>query len=171
MYQLSQNDRYLGIDGSIYVDAIYKGTSFKPSLYPLNLNQLTLEVPVTETNNEFYMNGTKKLRLIVKYTKLQKYDIITTEIVATTIRASYDNKFFTITTTNESFENLIYTGISNGKRKQLRPGSVEIYLSFFDSNTNESSVIPNYKIIIAKYGDNEIFKLTRGDVVSNNVAP
>ena len=172
MYQLSQNPTYIfNNDRTISVDAIYKGTSFKPSLYPLNLNQLTLEVPVTETNNEFYMNGTKKLRLIVKYTKLQKYDIITTSIVATTIRASYDNKFFTITTTNQSFENLIYTGISNGKRKQLRPGSVEIYLSFFDSNTNESSVIPNYKIIIAKYGDNEIFKLTRGGVVSNNVAP
>jgi uncharacterized delta-60 repeat protein len=172
MYQLSQNPIYVGDGGSsISVDAIYKGTSFKPSLYPLNLNQLTLEVPVTETNNEFYMNGTKKLRLIVKYTKLQKYDIITTDIVATVIRASYDNKFFTITTTNESFENLIYTGISNGKRKQLRPGSVEIYLSFFDSDTNESSVIPNYKIIIAKYGDNEIFKLIRGGVVSNNVAP
>jgi hypothetical protein len=172
MYQLSQNPIYVGNSGRpISVDAIYKGTSFKPSLYPLNLNQLTLEVPVTETNNQFYMNGTKKLRLIVKYTKLQKYDIITTEIVATVIRGNYDNKFFTITTTNESFENLIYTGISNGKRKQLRPGSVEIYLSFFDSDTNESSVIPNYKIIIAKYGDNEIFKLIRGGVVSNNVAP
>ena len=171
MYQLSQNPVYVGDKGSIYVDAIYRGTSFKPSLYPLNLNQLTLEVPVTETNNEFYMNGVKKLRLIVKYTKLQKYDIITTEIVATTIRTSYDNKFFTITTNNQSFENLIYTGISNGKRKQLRPGSVEIYLSFFDSNTNESSVIPNYKIIISKYGDNEIFKLIRGFLVSNNVTP
>ena len=162
MYQLSQNPIYVGGGGSIYVDAIYKGTSFKPSLYPLNLNQLTLEVPVTETNNEFYMDGKKQLRLIVKYTKLQKYDIITTEIVATTIRASYDNKFFTITTDNQSFENLIYTSISNGKRKQLRPGSVEIYLSFFDSNTGESSIIPNYKIIITKYGDNEIFKLIRG---------
>ena len=172
MYQLSQNPIYVGGGGSsISVDAIYKGTSFKPSLYPLNLNQLTLEVPVTETNNEFYMNGVKKLRLIVKYTKLQKYDIITTEIVATTIRASYDNKFFTITTDNQSFENLIYTGISNGKRKQLRPGSVEIYLSFFDSNTNESSVIPNYKIIVAKYGDNEIFKLIKGSLVSNNTTP
>jgi hypothetical protein len=72
MYQLSQNPIYVGGSGSIYVNAIYKGTSFKPSLYPLNLNQLTLEVPVTETNNEFYMNGVKKLRLIVKYTKLQK---------------------------------------------------------------------------------------------------
>ena len=171
MYQLSQNPIYVNDGGSISVDAIYKGTSFKPSLYPLNLNQLTLEVPVTETNNEFYMNGTKKLRLIVKYTKLQKYDIITTEIVATTIRASYDNKFFTITTTNESFENLIYTGISNGKRKQLRPGSVEIYLSFFDSDTNESSVIPNYKIIVSKYGDNEVFKLIKGSLVSNNTTP
>ena len=58
-----------------------------------------------------------------------------------------------------------------GKRKQLRPGSVEIYLSFFDSDTNESSVIPKYKIIVAKYGDNEIFKLIKGSLVSNNTTP
>ena len=67
--------------------------------------------------------------------------------------------------------NTINTGISNGKRKQLRPGSVEIYLSFFDSNTNESSIIPNYKIIVTKYGDNEVFKLIRGGLVSNNTTP
>lgn len=159
MYQLSQNPIF---NGNIKVEAIYKGKSFKPSIYPLNLNQLTFEVPVTSENNQFYMDGTKQLRLIVKYTKLQKYDIITTDIVVTNIRGSLDNRFFTVTTTTGNFEKIIYESISYGKRKQIRPGSVEIYLSFFDTLTNESSSIPNYKIIVSKYGDNEVFKLIRG---------
>jgi hypothetical protein len=146
-------------------------TSFKPSLYPLNLNQLTFEVPITSENNQFYMNGIKQLRFIVKYTKLQKYDIITTDIKITNIRGQYDNKFFTLTLNDENFEDIIYSNISNGKRKQLRPGSVEIYLSFFDTNTNETSILPNYKIIVAKYGDNEVFKLIKGISVSNNISP
>jgi uncharacterized delta-60 repeat protein len=157
------------VNPSINVDAIYKGTSFKPFIYPLNLNQLTLEVPVTDDNNQFFMDGTKELRFIIKYIKLQQYDVSTAQIKVTTIRNEIsDNKFFTLTlSTNDSFENTVLGEISYTNRKQFRPGNVEIYLSFFDTNTNETSLIPNYKIIIAKYGDNEVFKLIKGPNVIN----
>jgi len=157
------------ITNSINVDAIYKGTSFKPFIYPLNLNQLTLEVPVTDDNNQFFMDGTKELRFIIKYIKLQQYDVSTAQIKVTTIRnETSDNKFFTLTlSTNDSFESTVLGEISHTNRKQFRPGNVEIYLSFFDTNTNETSLIPNYKIIIAKYGDNEVFKLIKGPNVIN----
>jgi uncharacterized delta-60 repeat protein len=157
------------VNPSINVDAIYKGTSFKPFIYPLNLNQLTLEVPVTDDNNQFFMDGTKELRFIIKYIKLQQYDVSTTQIEVTTIRNEIsDNKFFTLTlSTNDSFESTVLGEISYTNRKQFRPGNVEIYLSFFDTNTNETSLIPNYKIIIAKYGDNEVFKLIKGSNVIN----
>jgi hypothetical protein len=118
------------------------------------------------------MDGSKQVRFIIKYTKLQKYDVVTTDIQVTTIRASYDNKFFTVELTSPySIEYILLDSISKSKRKQFRPGSVEIYLSFFDTDTNETSLIPNYKIIITKYGDNEIFKLIRDGSVINNLIP
>ena len=171
-----------GCDGEVYtilletpsinVESIYKGKTFKPFVYPLNLDKLTFEVPVTSDNNEFLMNGTKQLRFIIKYTKLQKYDVVTTDIRATIIRGSYDNKFFTVELTSPySIEYILLDSVSKSKRKQFRPGSVEIYLSFFDVITNETSLIPNYKIIIVKYGDNEIFKLIRDGLVNNNLIP
>ena len=109
----------------------------------------------------------------MKYTKLQKYNLITVPLKTTNIRGLYDNKFLKLIPSeqSESFEMNIYKNISNGKRKQLRPSSVEIYMAFYDVNTMKTSLIPNYKIFVTNYGDNEIFKLTRGEIVINNVTP
>jgi hypothetical protein len=88
----------------------------------------------------------------------------------------YDNQIFTLTIYNgakntESVEWIINNGITNTKRKQLRPGSTEIYFALYDVDTNKTSLIPNYKIVIINYGDNEIFKLIRGYDETNTVTP
>lgn len=158
---------------SINVESIYKGKSFKPSVYPLNMNQLTFEVPKSSDSfNKFIIDGSKKLRFIIKYTKLQKYDIVLSDFNVTNIRTTTDNKFFTLELSNNlTLEKVLLEGISNSNRKQFRPGSVEIFLSFYDNNTKETSLVPNYKIIVVKYGDSEIFKLIRGGSVNNNLTP
>ena len=120
-----------------------------------------------------YVINNKELRLIVKYTKLQKYDLITTPMKISAPRGSYDNKFVKLLPSdfNENFEQIVVNNLSHNKRKQLRPGSAEIYLAFYDLNTKKTSLIPNYKIVTTRYGDNEVFRLIRGNVVINSVAP
>jgi uncharacterized delta-60 repeat protein len=163
---------------TISVDAIYKGHSFRPLIYPLNLSQLLLEVPASYfydgsalqenknfSNNSFEYVGTditnKKLCMIVKYKKINKYDVIQQNLEYTVRRGTSNNVF---TMLIQNIENSITAGISINKRKYLRPGGVEVYFGFIDTNTNTLSKIPNYKLIIVKYGDNEIFKIVKDPV-------
>ena len=192
MYELSNNpDFNPSTSGQYTIKSIYKGYSFRPMIYPLNMNQLTFEVPMThlwngievvkddnELSNSFLTNNgvnidNKKLRFIVKYTKLQEYDVLLTDLIITQQRHGYDNKFITLTINDtkggESIEQTIYKNISDRHRKQLRPGNVEIYLSIYDIESGKTSLVPNYKIIITNYGDNEIFKLIKEVDVINNL--
>lgn len=193
MYTLSQNPSFDYGVGAINVDAIYKGYTFRPEIYPLNLSQLILEVPESyfydgsslqpsenSANNLFELSSNnivnKKLRLVVKYLKINKWDMIDVDLKYTIQTNIYDNQIFTLTIYNgakntESVEWIINNGITNTKRKQLRPGSTEIYFAFYDVDTNKTSLIPNYKIVIINYGDNEIFKLIRGYDETNTVTP
>jgi hypothetical protein len=201
MYTLSQNPIYSSISGSIRVDAIYKGHSFRPLLYPLNFSQLLLEVPESfyydldtdsliasknSDNNKFPIDKNtinhflidRQLRLIVKYKKLNKYDIIDFPLKFTATRGSFDNKIFelTIEYNTQSIERSIIEKIKKHKLKNFKPGNVEIYFAFLkidgdNSNLNKTSIIPNYKMIITKYGDNEVFKLIRENSDNNIVFP
>lgn len=191
MYDLSINATFVpSTSGEYKILSIYKGYSFRPMIYPLNMNQLTFEVPMnflwngsdvvedenydsnTFSNDGVIINN-KKLRFIIKYTKLQEYDIITSDLIITQQRNIYDNKFITLTINHpnggESLEQTIYKNIPGRHRKLLRPGNVEIYLSIYDNKSRETSLVPNYKIIITNYGDNEIFKLIKGENVINNL--
>ena len=199
MYALSQNPIYTSPGGSINVEAIYKGHSFRPLLYPLNFSQLILEVPESfyydldtdsliasknSDNNKFPLEKSipfikdRQLRLIVKYKKLNKYDIIDFPLKFTSTRGVYDNKIFelTIEYNSQSIERSIIEKIKKHKLKNFKPGNVEIYFAFLkidveDSNLNKTSIIPNYKMIITKYGDNEVFKLIRENSDNNIVFP
>jgi hypothetical protein len=182
------NDGWQGPNGQILITAIYKGWSFRPMIYPLNLNQILLEV-----NESFFVNGVgevveslnstnniadvssynisnKKLRLIINYKKLNKIQCITTDLSYTHQRDIYDNTIFQLTT-NTNIETLILDNIKNNWAKNIKPSNIEIYFAFYDTNIGTTSVIPNYKIVVANYGDNEIFKLIRGSVEYNILAP
>ena len=192
MYELSINSSFTpSTSGEYIIKTIYKGYSFRPMIYPLNMNQITFEVPMNYlwngneavedenygtnvflTDNNININN-KRLRFIVKYTKLQEYDIITSDLIITQQRSIRDNKFITLTINDskggESLEQTIYRNTPNRHRDKLRPGNVDIYLSLYDIITGETSLVPNYKIIITNYGDNEIFKLIKEEYVINNL--
>jgi hypothetical protein len=192
MLTLSANSSYVFAGGEINIKSIYKGYTFRPEIYPLNLTQLILEVPESffydgsnlqpsenSTNNVFELSGVditnKKLRLIIKYTKINKWELLNANLKYTTKRSGFDSNIFTLTFDlpffYDSFESLIATQITRSRISQLRPGSVEIYFSFYDTNTFKTSLITDYKIVMVRYGDNEIFKLIRSDNEINIVAP
>ena len=167
--------------GSVNILAIYKGYTFRPSIFPLNLSQLILEVPATyyfskdsffEYNNisfnkvAFGSPNTidKQLRMIINYKKINKFDVVTLPLIFTTKRSQYDNSIFTMSLDDTVYQNLetaLNANISRSKIKYLRPNDVEILLALFDVNNRTTSIISDYKVIIKKYGDNEIFKLIR----------
>jgi hypothetical protein len=173
----------LGNGNVIGVGAIYKGWSFRPMIYPLNLNQILLEV-----NESFFVNGlgvitpslnssknvldiaNKQLRLIINYKKLNKIQFVNTGLSYTLQRSILDNTIFQLTTT-ENIETVILNNIHGSFAKNIKPGNIEIYFSFYDINLGTMSVIPNYKIIVTNYGDNEIFKLIRAQGEFYNLSP
>ena len=173
---------------SISVDAIYKGHSFRPLVYPLNLTQLLFEIPKNYIfsngnvqsiknydGNEFiYDENTnlitnKSLRFLLYFKDIKKYEIVETQIYRTITNNDTYNKVFSLSVNN--IEQIIKNGLSENRKRSLKPNNVEIYMSFFDVNTNKTSMVSNYKIIVAYYGNNEIFKLIRGGVDSNFVTP
>ena len=169
------------VNGSHQIDSIYKGYTFRPLLYPLNLTQLILEVPESfffdgsdqqqintySDNNQFdidpnnYGVFNKELRIIMKEIKTNKYNIIPTNLSYTRDNGNHYNKIFTLTIENENIEKLLFYNIPVKKRKLLKPGLVEFYFTFYDATTKKTSLIPNYKMIITNYGNNEIFKIVR----------
>ena len=175
----NNNDGWTGPNGSIVINAIYKGWTFRPMIFPLNLNQILLEVnesffynvdndsiepSINSANNEGVVGGSgitnKKLRLIINYKKLNKMQCITNDLVYTSQRSEFDNTIFQLTT-SDNIENIIINNIHGNWLKNIKPGNIEIYFAFYDTNLGTMSLIPNYKIIVARYGDNEIFKLIR----------
>lgn len=158
--------------GTIYIDAIYKGNSFRPFLYPLNFQQLLLEVPSNYDTIDYVdinsINATfsfstpnitnKKLRFLIYNKKSQKYKLINASLSATLTRVATDNKISMLTTTTKELESIITAEIGNF-RKNLKPGSIEILMCFYDTITHKNSLITNYKIIIDKYGKNEVFRI------------
>ncbi len=160
-------------NGSIYIDAIYKGNSFRPFLYPLNFQQLLIEVPSNyNTINYVDINSidhatfsfstpnitNKKLRFLIYNKKSQKYKLINTNLSTTLTRVVTDNKISMLTTTTKELESIITSEIGTFK-KNLKPGSIEIFICFYDIITHKNSLVTNYKIIIDKYGKNEVFRI------------
>ena len=165
------------INGTINIDAIYKGHSFRPSLYPLSQTQLLLDVPETFKNgtedirhvfNIFSIDGTgiidKELCLIVNLKKINEKCIITCPLKNTGFRRAMDNIFNTLTPTENDIETLIYANMTETHRKYLRPNNAEVYFGIIDNPTRIISILPNYKMILENYGNNEIFKIVQGGI-------
>jgi hypothetical protein len=174
------------IINNISVDAIYKGHSFRPFIYPLNLTQIFFDVPTSylydgtnlipsdnSTNNIFEFVGTtitnKKLCLIVYYKKLDSYDLFVEDIVLAQPRdliGDTENNVTTLMINN--LESIFETNLRNNiKSRQIKPNNLEVYLGILDVATNKVNTIPNYKIIVDNYGENQIFRLVKGGLNMN----
>jgi uncharacterized delta-60 repeat protein len=174
------------IFNNISVDAIYKGHSFRPFIYPLNLTQIFFDVPTSylydgtnlipsdnSTNNIFEFVGTtitnKKLCLIVYYKKLDSYDLFVEDIILAQPRDLIGNTENNVTTLMiNNLESIFITNLgSNIKSRQIKPNNLEVYLGILDVTTNKVNTIPNYKIIVDNYGENQIFRLVKGGLNMN----
>jgi uncharacterized delta-60 repeat protein len=170
----------------ISVDAIYKGHSFRPFIYPLNLTQIFFDVPTSylydgtnlipsdnSSNNIFEFVGSaitnKKLSLIVYYKKLDSYDLFVEDIVLAQPRdliGATENNVITLMLNN--LEKIFTTNLGNNvKSRQIKPNNLEVYLGILDVATNKVNTIPNYKIIVDNYGGNLIFRLVKGGLNKN----
>jgi hypothetical protein len=171
MADLAVNNIFSYGTGDVRINAIYKGYTFRPTIFPLNLTQLLLEVPKTEVyplENTFEIGektnsiSNKSLRLIINHIKKNKIDVVTLPLKYTVKRTATDNEIFMLEVDNtETIEKIIRDNLSSLKQKSFRPNGVEIYLSFYDNTEMTTSSLADYKIIVENYGNNEIFKLVR----------
>lgn len=170
----------------ISVDAIYKGHSFRPFIYPLNLTQIFFDVPSSylydgtnlipsdnSSNNIFEFVGStitnKKLCLIVYYKKLDSYDLFVEDIVLAEPRGGFGYvETNVITLMINNLEKIFTTNLGNNvKSRQIKPNNLEVYLGILDVDTNKVNTIPNYKIVVDNYGGNLIFRLVKGGLNMN----
>ena len=129
-------------------------------------------------NNLFSVNNggtdvypSKQLRIIMKEVKTNKFHKIDSNLSYTRDHGDTTNKIVTLTISSGNIENLIFGSLRPKKRKLLKPGLCEFYFAFYDVTTKTTSLIPNYKMVIVNYGNNEIFKLVRDVSNVNNIHP
>jgi hypothetical protein len=113
----------------------------------------------------------KQLRIIMKEVKTNKFHKIDSNLSYTRDHGDTTNKIVTLTISSGNIENLIFGSLRPKKRKLLKPGLCEFYFAFYDVTTKTTSLIPNYKMVIVNYGNNEIFKLVRDVSNVNNIHP